>query len=66
MKSTIKKEDIPRDDYQQIYEQNKLRINNLKDQIAKLERQTEEEHNNIKDLTFYSDTITAFLREKKK
>lgn len=66
LKNSIKKEDVPRDNYQQIYDQNMIKINNLKDQISKLERQTKEEQNNIKDLTYYSDTITAFLRENKK
>ena len=66
LKIAIKKEDVPRDDYPQIVEQNALKIRQLREQIFKLERQQKDEQNEIRELTYYSDYITAFLRERKK
>ena len=66
LKIAIKKEDTPRDDYPQIVERNAIKIRSLRDQIDKLERQQRDEQNEIRELTYYSDYITAFFRDKNK
>ncbi|EAX97015.1 hypothetical protein TVAG_315170 [Trichomonas vaginalis G3] len=66
LKHAIKKEDKPTEDFAQICEQNELKKRTLTEQIEKLERQHKDEQIAIKDLSSYSDSLTAFLRENKK
>lgn len=66
LKHAIKKEDKPKDDYAQICEQNELKKRTLSEQVEKLERQHKDEQVIIKELSQYSDSLTAFLRQNKK